>query len=135
MILVRRVIVMLCSILQRCSRPIITCSSKQCSYPNHASTHAVIRTNFALADPNGERIVELYVSGPLGSWIVCYLHWDNKSHACARRRQWCGNFPNHWWPTSIKLRLLFSPCKLCCLRNSPFLRIIYSIQAFDRYFR
>ena len=37
---------------------------------------------------------------------------------------WCGIFHYHWWTTSIKQRLLFSPCKLSFLRNFPFSQIM-----------
>ena len=41
-------------------------------------------------------IVQLYFSGPLGSWIVCCLHFKIEFRSCDRGRQWCGIFHYHW---------------------------------------
>jgi len=57
-------------------------------------------------------IVWIYYSGPLGSWIriLCYFGLKKSStHVLVTR-----------WTTSIKPRLLYSPCRLWFLRNFPF---------------
>ena len=37
--------------------------------------------------------------------------------SCTIERQWCGISQYVWWTAKVKPRLLFSPCKLCCLRT------------------
>jgi len=38
-------------------------------------------------------------------------------------RQWWGIFHYHWWTTTIKPRVLFSPCKRCFLKTFIFFQI------------
>jgi len=54
------------------------------------------------------------------NYIVCCLHLKTVFRSCPKGCQWCGIFHYLWCTVSIKPSLLFSLCRLCCLRTFPF---------------